>query len=101
MNEEYKTMQRDELERPVDKHIYIKNRLVLEELKAAENASKYIEKAILYYREQMKSEYATVKDLEGVRRDIQILNQNYIASKEVLEEVAKYMRSRGGEYEVF
>ena len=56
MNEEYKTMQRDELERPVDKHIYIKNRLVLEELKAAENASKYSEKAILYYREQMKSE---------------------------------------------
>lgn len=61
---------------------------VEETLLKSQNMSKFVEQCIRFYIQEHETEYSTKEDLEEVKRDIQILNQNYTATKEVLAKIA-------------
>lgn len=54
-----------------------------------ENVSAYIQEAIRFYRRETEKEYATVADLEALRGEFKIINQNYKQVESILSEMAK------------
>lgn len=75
----------------------ITNELVSITLDRAENASKFIEKCILYYLEEHEKEYVTVEELEEVKKDIEIINKNYMQTKDALNKLIDNLFNRKGE----
>lgn len=68
------------------RNIYISSETVDMELDRADNASKYIERAILFYLEETKKDYIEREEFE---EEFEILNQNFIQQKVILDEIAK------------
>lgn len=68
------------------RNIYISNETVDIELDRSDNASKYIERAILFYLEETKKDYIEREEFE---EEFKILNQNFIQQKVILDEIAK------------
>lgn len=68
--------------RSTRRNISITNEEVEMAIERSENASKFIEKCILYYLEQNEQEYVT-------KEEFKILNQNFIQQKVILDEIAK------------
>lgn len=59
------------------------------------NVSGFIQEALRFYIEEQDKQYATTEELEAtkeeLKKDIQILNKNFLSTKAVLDQVAKYM----------
>lgn len=89
------------MQRAERRNITVSSERVSDAFDRAENVSKFIEKCVVYYLDEQEQEYATVDDLEATKEelkyDMQILNKNFLATKEVLEQVAIYMN--GGSVE--
>lgn len=68
--------------RSTRRNISITNEEVEMAIERSENASKFIERCILYYLEQNEQEYVT-------KEEFKILNQNFIQQKVILDEIAK------------
>lgn len=56
-----------------------------------ENVSAYIQEAIRFYRRETEKEYATVADLEALRGEFKIINQNYSQTKIILDEIMEML----------
>lgn len=64
------------------RNITVTNKVVSDELNKSENASKFIEKCILYYLEEQQKDYVT-------QDDFQILNRNYLEMRDILNELVQ------------
>lgn len=79
------------------RNITITNEKVSVTLDRSENASKFIEKCILYYLEEHEKEYATLDDLEDVRNEVDILNKNYLQQKDILSKLVDCIVKNGSQ----
>lgn len=77
--------------RATRRNISITSEVVDKALDNAENISKFVEKAILYYLEETEKEYATVADLEQLRGEFKIINQNYTQVKVILDDMMEML----------
>lgn len=76
--------------RTTRRNISITNEAVDLALDRSENASKFVEKAILYYLEEHEKHYATIEDLEETNRRVEIL-------KEALNKIVEAIMAGGKE----
>lgn len=75
------------------KHISITNDRVLDALEGSKNASKLIEKAVIFYLDAVEKDYATKEYVDNLYAEcnkmFKICNQNYIQMKYLFDEMAK------------
>ena len=71
------------------KQISVTNEKVLQAMEQSDNASKLIERAMLFYLDSIEKEYITKEDMEDFERKITICNQNYLQMRDFFEEMAK------------
>lgn len=68
------------------KQISVTNEKILQAMEQSDNASKLIERAILFYLEETKKDYI---EREEFAQEFEILNKNFIQQKVILDEIAK------------
>lgn len=73
------------------RNITVSSIRVTEALDRAENVSKYIENAVLYYLDEHEKEYATVEELQELFQKIEVLNENYYKTMEILSQISKVL----------
>lgn len=66
------------------RNISLSSSTVNEFLDRQQNVSKFIENLVLAYIEEQEKEYAELKDLEELRAEFEILNENYTQQRELL-----------------
>lgn len=75
------------------KNISVTNDTVLKALEESENASKLIERAVLYYLDSIEKEYITRQEVEEMLEDgnkkVCILNKNYTQISDMLDMIIK------------
>lgn len=76
------------------KHISVTNEEVLRALEQQQNASRFIEEAILYYLNNIDHDYITRDEVSGMIMDalknVQIKNPNY-SSKDLTSDIKKIL----------
>lgn len=76
------------------RNITVTNETVSVTLDRAENASKFIEKCILYYIEENEKEYALLEDLNQLEDKVEILNKNYLQTRDTLNKLVDSLFGR-------
>ncbi|MDA3732097.1 hypothetical protein PBV87_11445 [Niameybacter massiliensis] len=76
------------------RNITITNETVSITLDRAENASKFIEKCILFYIEENEKEYALLEDLNQLEDKVEVLNKNYLQTKDTLNKLVDNLFGR-------
>lgn len=78
------------------KNISVTDERVLKAMDQSENASKLIEVAVLRYLDEMEADYVTKEDLDAAleeyNKKVCILNQNYTRDRELLINIAKFLK---------
>lgn len=86
------------MQRAERRNISVTNDEVSKALDQSDNASKYIERAILYYLEHSKQDQNTLEELEEVKKQIEILNKNYLKQKDTLSKLVDSLFGRGNQW---
>lgn len=73
------------------RNITVSSVRVTEALDRAENVSKYIENAVLYYLDEHEKEYATVEELQETNKKLKEINSNYLKTMELLGQISKVL----------
>lgn len=82
------------MKRAERRNISVTNEEVSKALDTSDNASKYIERAILYYLEHSKQDQETLKQLEEVKTQVEVLNKNYLQQKELINKLVNSLFGR-------
>lgn len=82
------------MKRAERRNISVTNEEVSKALDTSDNASKYIERAILYYIEHSKQDQETLEELEVIKKQIEILNKNYLHQKELVSKLVDSLFGR-------
>lgn len=84
------------MKRAERRNISVTNDEVSKALDTSDNASKYIERAILYYLEHSKQDQATLEEIEEIKKKVEILNRNYLQTKDTLNKLVDSLFKKEG-----
>ena len=69
------------------RNIYINNDYLDNYLETCPNVSNFFQEAALFYLQEKDNVYAKKSDLEEVKREVEILNKNYLQQKDALNKL--------------